>query len=75
MKREAVFVTLIVGLRSVSFDVADPAFEKLRDAGHDLGLGALDPALYAGQVRVADLGGVGESAQAVAALFALPPDF
>nr|WP_251073928.1 hypothetical protein [Streptomyces sp. ISL-111] len=75
MKRESVFVTLIVGLRPVSFDVPDPAFENAGDTSHDLGLCALDLALYAGQVCVADLGGEGESAQAVAAEFAPPSDF
>jgi hypothetical protein len=70
-----VVVTLIVGLRSVSFDVADPASELLGDAGHDLGLCTSESALDAGQVRVAEFDGQGEFAQAVAALFALPPNF
>jgi hypothetical protein len=75
MYREAVLDSLIVGLRPVLFDVVDPASDEIRDTSHDLGLCAPEPGFDAGQVRVADTGGGGESAQAVAAEFALLPDF
>jgi hypothetical protein len=66
---------LIDELRSVSFEIVDPAVEQIRYPGHDLGLGAPELALYARQVRGVNLGGFGESAQAVAAMFAPPSDF
>lgn len=68
-------VSLIVGLRSVSFEIGDLAVEEIGYSGHDLGLWVPEAAFYAGQVGVVDASGVGESAQAVAALFALPSDF
>jgi len=68
-------VSLIVMLRCVSLDVGDPATQDVGDARHDLGLGIPFASLDPREVRVADSGGFGESAQAVAALFALPSDF
>jgi hypothetical protein len=56
-------------------DVGDPATEYGGDARHDFGLGAPFASLDAGEVGVVDLGGFGESAQAVAAFLALPSDF
>jgi hypothetical protein len=56
-------------------DVGDLAVQDLSDSLHDLGLRVPFASLNAGEVSVADSGGFGESAQAVAALFALPSDF
>jgi hypothetical protein len=50
MYGEAVLVSLIVGLRSVSFEVGDGASEGVGDACHDLGLGVALSAFDAGQV-------------------------
>jgi hypothetical protein len=75
MYGEAVLVSLIVMLRSVSFEVFDGASQGFGDACHDLGLGVPFSAFDAGEVCVGDSGGCGESAQAVAVEFALPPDF
>ena len=68
-------VSLIVGLRSVSLDVGDPAIQKSGNPGHDFGLRVPFASLDTGEVGVVDVGGSSESAQAVAALFALPSDF
>jgi hypothetical protein len=70
-----VLVSLIVSLRSVSFKIIYPAAEYIGYSGHDLGLGFPEFAFYARQVGMVDLGGLGESAQAVAAMFAPPSDF
>ncbi|WTS86334.1 hypothetical protein OHA99_09235 [Streptomyces coelicoflavus] len=74
MNGEAVLVSLIVAPRGVSFDVGDPAAEQFGDSGHDFGLRTALLSFDAGQVRVAYSDGGGESAQAVAAVFALPAD-
>ncbi len=75
MYGEAVIVSLIVGLRSVSLEVFDAAANYSRYPTHDLRLGISLAAFYAGEVGVRDSGGCGESAQAIAVLFALPSDF
>jgi hypothetical protein len=74
-KGESAIVSLIVGLRSLSLNVDDAASKQSGDSGHDLRLRASEASLDAGEVAVADVGGFGESAQAVAAFFALPSDF
>jgi hypothetical protein len=56
-------------------DVGDPASKQSGDPGHDLRLRASEVSLDAGEVTRVDVGGFGESAQAVAAFFALPSDF
>jgi hypothetical protein len=75
MYGEAVFVSLIVTLRSVSFEILDAAAEHLGYPAHDLGLWVPLVAFNAGEVGVRDLDGCSESAQAVAVLFAPPSDF
>jgi len=62
-------------LRCVSLEIGDPATEYVGDARHDFGLRSPFASLDAGEVGVVDLGGFGESAQAVAAFLALPSDF
>jgi hypothetical protein len=72
---ESLTLSLIVGLRLLSLDVGDVTSKELGDSGHDLRLRASEASLDAGEVAMADMGGFGESAQAVAAFFALPSDF
>jgi hypothetical protein len=74
MQGETVFVSLIIAPRWVSLYVCDPAADELGYPGHDLGLRATLAPFDAGEVAVAYPGGFGESAQAVAAFLALPPD-
>jgi hypothetical protein len=56
-------------------DVDDATSKQSGDLGHDLRLRASEASLDAGEVAMVDVGGFGESAQAVAAFFALPSDF
>jgi hypothetical protein len=68
-------VAIVAAPRLVSSSyLSDRHAEEDGDSGHDLGLRIALVVLDAGQVTGVDACGLGESAQAVAAFLALPPD-